>query len=158
MALTVGDFIADLRESRRHFLKHLKGLKTDQVDWKPYPKCLSVRETLAHLIVDDRSALESLQTGGEPHYDRHHVKEQDLDRLIVLLGKSHEALVAFLTEEYGSESPETLGFAWGDTMAIGRAIHKFSSEDWYHAGQVAFIRQATDPDWDYYAEIYGKKG
>ena len=29
-----------------------------------------------------------------------------------------------------------------------------SSEDYYHAGQITFIRMATDPQWDYYRSIY----
>lgn len=158
MALSVKDFITGLRESRRHFLKHIKGITPEQMDWKPYPNCLSIRETVQHLIVDDRAALESLQTGSEPHYERHTVKETDFDRLVILLNKSHEALVGFLDEEYGPETFDTLGFAWGQAMPIAQAIVHFSSEDHYHAGQVAFIRQATDPAWSYYKEIYGWRG
>ena len=48
--------------------------------------------------------------------------------------------------------------AYGTPMKLGRAIAHLSSEDFYHAGQVAFIRIATDPSWDYYAVIYAHEG
>lgn len=54
MAFDVDSLIEGVRESRRFFLKHLKGLRDDQWEWKPYPECKSIRETLAHLVSDDR--------------------------------------------------------------------------------------------------------
>lgn len=72
MALTLDDLIASFLFRRTRFLKHVDGLQEDQWDWKPYPECKSVRETVAHLIVDDRAALQrrflSRRAGGvHPH-------------------------------------------------------------------------------------------
>ena len=36
-----------------------------------------------------------------------------------------------------------------------RAAAYVSADDFYHAGQVAFIRMATDPAWCYSTEIFG---
>ena len=40
-------------------------------------------------------------------------------------------------------------------VALPQGIAYFSSEDFYHMGQVSFIRQASDPTWNYYEAIYG---
>jgi hypothetical protein len=44
---------------------------------------------------------------------------------------------------------------WGTPQKLGRAIAYLTAEDFYHAGQIAFIRMASDPEWDYYACVYG---
>jgi hypothetical protein len=38
------------------------------------------------------------------------------------------------------------------------AVAYLTAEDFYHAGQLAFIRMATDPGWDYFGSIYGGDG
>jgi hypothetical protein len=43
---------------------------------------------------------------------------------------------------------------WGQERKLGSALAFLTSEDYYHAGQVAFIRLATNPEWDYYGEIF----
>ena len=55
VSFTVHDLLEEAKGSRRYFLKHVKGLTAEQWDWKPYPECKSVRETVAHLISDDRA-------------------------------------------------------------------------------------------------------
>ena len=155
MAFTTETLVDGLRFSRRHFLKHLDGLREDQWDWKPYPECKTVRETLAHLVQDDRAALQALETGGEPDYDSWAEPERDREKLRALLDESHARLCAAIHGKYGDAPMETVASAYGAPMPLGAAIPYLSSEDYYHAGQVAFIRQATDPGWDYYAAIYG---
>lgn len=66
MSITIDDLIGGLERSRSHLLRHLKGVKESQWDWKPYPEAKSLRETLQHLVIDDRAALESMRTGEEP--------------------------------------------------------------------------------------------
>ena len=153
--MTVTDLVASVRASRRHFWKHLAGLTEAQWDWKPYPECKSVRETLAHLVQDDRAALEALRTGGEPDYEGATEPERDMARLRAILAESHEALCAAILEKYADSPLGDTASIWGSPMPLGRGIPYLCSEDFYHAGQVAFIRQATDPAWDYYGAIYG---
>ncbi len=38
MAYDIECIIDGIRESRRYFLKHIKGVREDQWDWKPYPE------------------------------------------------------------------------------------------------------------------------
>jgi uncharacterized damage-inducible protein DinB len=155
MPFTTAVLIEAIRHSRRHFLKHLRGLPDDQWDWKPYPECKSIRETLAHLVWIDRVALVSLETGAEPDYAALEEPEHDRDRLRALLEASHERLCQYLTTRYAAAPLDTEVSLYGDRQPLGRALAYFPSEDYYHSGQVAFIRMATDPGWDYYASIYG---
>jgi uncharacterized damage-inducible protein DinB len=154
MAYTVSDALEGVRQSREFFLKHLKDLRPEQWDWKPYPECKSVRETLAHLIVDDRTALESLESQGEPNYRDYDGDTSD-EALLAALAKSHSDLLSFVESRWKDAPLDTGIKLWGWPMALGAAIAYLSAEDHYHAGQVAFIRMASDPSWDYYAAIYG---
>lgn len=158
---TTADLIKGIEFSRQHFLKHVKGMTTEQCDWKPYPNCLSVRETLRHLRVDDLAAMDSMESGKEPKYEELQARvaqdssELNTADLIKLLEESHAQLKQYLETKYGNQPLDTMITVWGHQMPLSAGIPYFSGEDWYHAGQVAFIRQATDPDWNYYAEIYG---
>lgn len=159
MPFTTTDLIDHLKETRAHFMKHLAGAGPDLWDWKPYPECKSVRETLIHLVVDDRAALESLQNGKEPEYDRIAAETQEqagesVEALITILTDSHAKLLEYIERTYADEPLDSEVSVFGSTRKLG-LITYFSSEDFYHAGQVGFIRQAIDPKWDYYAAVYG---
>lgn len=155
MAYTVSDALGGLQGSRKFFLKHINGLTGEQWEWKPYPECKSVRETIAHLITDDRAALQSLETGKEPDYEALGESETDVERLLAILAESHSALCDFIAGKWADAPLDTTISVWGSEMSIAGGLAYLSTEDNYHAGQVAFIRQATDPAWDYYAAIYG---
>jgi len=137
MAFTVEDLIDSLRSSRRHFLKHLEGVREDQWDWKPYPECKSILETLAHLISDDRAAPQSMEMGKEPDYDALQESETDLARLCALMDEAHERLCTFIKTRFASAPLDTEVSAYGSPMKLGSAIACLTSEDYYHAGQVA---------------------
>ncbi len=155
MAQDLDTLIQGIRESRQYFLKHIQGVRDDQWDWKPYPQCKSVRETVAHLISDDRAFIEILDKGKIEDYGSLDEQERDLAKLLDMLAKSHESLCAFIRHKFAGTPLDTpVNFFTGETP-LGHAIAGISSEDYYHAGQVAFIRMATDPTWDYYAHIYG---
>ncbi len=154
MPFTLSDLLTDVRGARRHFLKHVNGLRDDQWTWKPYPECKSVAETLAHLISVDRMALESLRTGEMPDFVAFDVAECDREQLLTLLADSHAQLCAFLEERYWDAPLDLEVRLYGDPRKLGSAVAYLTSEDFYHSGQVAFIRMATDPGWDYYGQIY----
>jgi len=155
MPYCASDVAASLRASRRHFLRHLVGLAPDQWDWKPYPECMSVRETLAHLVCDDRAALEALQTGREPDYAAHQEAERDIEALRGMLDRSHDMLCEAIERDLVDKAIDAEVSAYGAPVKLGALAVILCSEDYYHAGQVAYIRQATDPSWDYYQAIYG---
>jgi len=133
-------------------------LKDDQWDFKPFPACKSIRETLQHLVVDDRAALNSLTTGGEPDYEAGACNITDLEQLHQALEESHDALLNAIRSRYASSGMDADICVWGSHEKLGSGLPYFSSEDFYHAGQVAFIRMASDPDWDYYETIYSDGG
>ena len=160
MAFGVEDLIDGLRGSRLHFLKHLKGLTAEQWTWKPYPECKSIQETIVHLVGDDRAALQALETGGEPEYEQ--ILEKafaeaggDKEQALDMLEESHENLCAYIAARFTGAQLDTEFAAFGTKMKVGSGIPYLSSEDYYHAGQVSYIRMATDPTWDYYSHVYG---
>ncbi len=156
MPVTVTDLVDAVRASRRHFWKHVDGLSGEQWGWKPYPECKSICETLAHRVVDDRAALAALESGGEPDYEAFAEPERDLERLRTLLAESHEALCQAILAKFDGAPLDTPMSVWGAVKPLGIGIPYLCSEDYYHAGQVAFIRLATDPAWEYYGAIYGE--
>lgn len=156
VSYSLDDLLHGLRHSRRFFLRHLDGLTDAQWDWKPYAECKSIRETVAHLVVDDRCALQSLESGHEPDYEGMQATETDRDRLLEMLSTSHQDLLRFIAVRYTGAPLDAPACLFGSPRKLAD-IGFLSSEDYYHAGQVAFIRMATDPTWDYYTAIYGTK-
>ena len=160
MAFTFEDLLGSLRASRSNFHKHLEGLRDDQWDWKPYPECKSIRETLIHLVVDDRAALDALENNGEPDYETLAAAATadahgDSTHLKALSDEAFTHLLELLMSRYADAPLDTEISVFGSMKKLGVAIPYFSSEDYYHTGQVAFIRMASDPTWNYYAAIYG---
>jgi hypothetical protein len=160
MAFTVEDLVAGLQSSRKFFLKHLFGLTDAQWSWKPYPECKSITEAVVHLIGVDRAAIASLESGGLPDFEG--ITNQaaaevgkDREKAVALLAQSHVALCSFITSRYGDAPLDTDVNIYGDSRKLGSGIPYLSSEDYYHAGQIAFARLASDPSWDYYGQIYG---
>lgn len=158
MAFGIDDLINGVRESRQFFLRHLNGVCEDQWDWKPYAECKSIRETLAHLISDDRATQYVLENGTFPNFDEMGVQAEDIEKLLEMLSESHAQFCAFLKQRFADTPLDTEVPYFSGKLPLGLAIGGMSSEDYYHAGQVAFIRMATDPSWDYYASIYGGQG
>lgn len=158
MALHINILIEGIRESRRFFIKHIEGLRDDQWDWKPHPECKSIRETLAHLVTDDRASIAMLRDGMVNDFSPFEVYETDVDKLLDLLNQSHEEYCAFVRDQFADTPLDTeINFFLGKTK-LALAISGISGEDHYHAGQVAFIRMATDPEWDYYKAVYDFSG
>ena len=157
MPLTLDDLIGGIERSRQYFLKHLEGVRDDQWDFKPFADCKSIRETLQHLIVDDRAAVESIKTGEEPNYEEGPYSVLDLEDLKRTLVESHQELLGELRRRHANSPLDADICVWGNHRKLGVGIPYFSSEDFYHAGQVAFLRMASDPSWDYYAAIYGEE-
>lgn len=155
MSFGIEDLIQGKQASREFFFKHLKGLREDQWDWKPYPECKSIREIIAHLITSDRMFIPLLEASGEIDFAAFEEKERDLDKLMVIIKKTHDELCTYIRSKF-ADAPLDMNvkFMMSD-MKLGSALAFMSTEDNYHTGQVAFIRIATDPSWDYYKEMFG---
>ncbi len=155
MSFGVPQIIASLNMAYKMTLKHIAGCSDEQWNWKPYPECKSIGETVEHLIVDNRATVYCLRTGGEPDYEKLGGTETDRARLMELLDDSHQQTIKYIEENYADKPLDTMVTMWGMEQPLGVALGGMVSEYSYHAGQVAFIRMATDPSWDYYASVYG---
>jgi hypothetical protein len=154
MPYTTDDVLKQLRHARGFLLKHLDGLTDEQWSSKPNAGCKSPLETLAHLIADDRCALDCLTSGTEPDYSAYDEPVTDRQTLLARLASTHEQLCAYIAERYGGATPDTEVCIYGQTGKLGGLTY-LASEDYYHAGQIAYVRLAADPAWDYYAQVYG---
>jgi hypothetical protein len=155
MSSTIATTVEPLIIARNHFLKHLCSIRDDQWDFKPFPNTMTMRDTLRHLVVDDLAALDSLQTGHEPDYDSFNVEEEAVEELLDRMSLARQALVDELISKIEESGEDIQICTWGQMRPLHVGIAYLTSEDYYHAGQVSFLRQASDPDWDYYATIYG---
>jgi len=163
MTFEMNDLTQAARESRENFVKLLDGLTDEQWTWKPYPECKSIRETLVHMIGNGRLMKQALHDPSQPidwagYYGAVAAELADIANadLIPLLRDSHsEALHALTTVTEGLPLDAPLAIFGQHPRKLGVVAASLSSEDDYHSGQVAFIRMATDPTWDFYAAMYG---
>jgi uncharacterized damage-inducible protein DinB len=153
----VDQMIDAVDQARQGFLKHLEGVTADQAVWKPYPGCKSIAETLDHLLWSDRTLVVILQSGKEPDYTTAPVAppSDTSDTLKSNLAAAHDSLMSYLKVAYSNSPLDTPVNFWGHQAPLWPALAGLTNEDSYHTGQVAYIRMATDPSWDYYANIYG---
>ncbi len=155
MAYTLENCIEGLEFARSHFLKHIAGFPEEHWDSKLIPDSKSVRETVQHLISDDLATLESLDTGGDPAYETLQVTEPDTQALLALLAETRAKLIATLRAKYTGAPLDQEISMWGFPFKLAAGIAMMSSEDYYHAGQVTLVRTAMEPEWDYYAAVFG---
>jgi|SRR5579862_8412624 len=141
--------------SRDYFLKHLEGMREYQWDFKPFAECKSALQTLQHLIIDDQAAVEALRTGVEPDFEAYQPTEGSHEELLQALQASHAELLAEIAARYPNPDEASPICIWGNQHPFRSGVAWLSSEDFYHAGQIAFIRMASDATWDYYGAIYG---
>lgn len=154
MYYDASDIVARLRHARSFLLRHLDGMTDEQWAFKPYPECKSALETVAHLISDDRCALDCLRTGAEPDYASYDEPVAGKAEMLARLAQTHAALCEHIEREYAASALDSEVCIYGETRKLGDLSY-LAAEDFYHAGQVAYARMATDPRWDYYAAVYG---
>lgn len=160
MSFTLENVLTDIQHSRAFFLRHLKGVTVEQWDWKPYAECKSIRDTVYHVIGTDDWTTKCLTEGAgtDVFFDciaeaTRRLEGKSPEELFAVVAESREKIYAELRRYL--ESPlDTPIKIWDENQSLGSAVAHLSSEDYYHAGQVAFIRMATAPSWDYYQDIY----
>jgi uncharacterized damage-inducible protein DinB len=159
--MEISQFIGGVRKSRAFCLKHLVGMSDAVFESKPNPECKSARETLMHLIAVDRGVLEAVKTAAFPDFFgiiasvQAETATHSRAELEAAASESHEALLGYLQATYGEKTPDDTMPLWGEPTPLGVAIPYLSSEDFYHAGQLGYLRLAAEPTWDYYSQIYG---
>ncbi|MHB1461745.1 MAG: DinB family protein [Armatimonadota bacterium] len=155
MAYGIPHLIFALNYSYGNMMKHINGCSDEQWNWKPYPECKSIKETVEHMIVDCRACVYCLRTAAMPDFEKMAVTETDRTKLFELLDQAHQQMIQYIEASYADTPLDTMVTMWGMQMPLAAAIGSMSTEYHYHAGQIAFIRMATDPQWDYYAAVFG---
>ena len=144
MAIGLEEVMENLYRTQRFFRAHLNGMQPEQWDWKPFPACRSVREILLHwaeIFAADDAALTAGLTAAFPNV----ASVQELMKEAGLrFGTGFSAQYA----ECGLDSRLPNG------VAVGTALASLAGEDNYHAGQIAFIRLATEPDWNWVQAVH----
>ncbi|MGC4047882.1 MAG: DinB family protein [Armatimonas sp.] len=158
--MEMSQLIESVQKSRVYCLKHLAGMSDEIFEAQPHPECKSARQTLLHLVGVDRSVLEGVKTAVMPDFfaiDAAVTAELgELPRAALedAIKASHEELLSYIQGTYGDKTPDDTIPLWGTPTPLGKAIPYLSSEDYYHAGQLGYMRLAADPAWDYYTAIY----
>jgi hypothetical protein len=143
--MTTEQLVASLAGSREFFHRHLLGMSEEQLDWKPYPHAFSAREMVAHMAKNDLGAIKVLEG---PQLDLAGLTPFEA---LAMTGKALESLL----EQHWQSRPQEALRRIGGAKGVGRGISYRSMEDYYHAGQIAYIRQAIDPSWDQDNLVYG---
>lgn len=144
MAVGLDEILDNFYRSQEFFRAHLNGMQDEQWDWKPFPACRSIREILLHWA--------ELFSPGETPLQA--ALKQPLPDVVAVQRLMKEAGAQFgagFREQCADSSMDSL---FPNGVAVGTILASLSGEDSYHAGQVAFIRLATDPDWDWVKAVH----
>ncbi len=149
--------LGQVRSQREMLFKLVTGLKPDQWNFQPYSHLNSIHSTLVHLLIVDRATVVKVEDGMSFDWDSM-VTDQERnaspDELITLLKTSLSNVIQFLETNFGSKTLDAPFLMFGSTKPVGAAICSLSEEYAYHNGQVSYLRQASDTDWDYYTALY----
>ncbi len=156
MAYGFEDMISGIEATRAQLFKHIDGISDEQWVWKPYVESKSIGESIKHLVWGDTETLRGLKDGGDPDYSTvpSGLPTESRDELLAQIKHSHSALVSHLKDTYASSPLDTMVSFYGHETKLGELLSGLRAEDTYHTGQIAFVRMATDPSWDYYTAIY----
>ncbi len=156
MSYGSAELISGVKEARRNLLKHLDGITPEQYAWKPYPQCKSISETLDHLIWSDLAIVQVASTGKAPDYTTTPMAPptKSYPELKSEMTRSHAALIDYLTRIYSGGPGDAPIKFYDHATTLGHAVGLILFQEGYHTGQIAFIRMAQDPSWDYYEAIY----
>jgi hypothetical protein len=97
----------------------------------------SIREIVGHLLEEDSEWLVLL--GG---------KSLSLDASIESLRLSNEALIGLLQANWADRVDEAFAILTGDGKGMEQAVTYRQIEDYYHSGQIAWLRLSVEPEWE----------
>ncbi len=144
MAVGLDEILDNFYRSQRSFRAHLNGMREEQWDWKPFPACRSIREILLHwadLFSPGETPLRAALKTATP----------DVAAVQRLMQEAGQRFGGGFREQYADAAMDS---PFPNGLALGSVLAGLSSEDSYHAGQVAFIRLATDPAWDWVRAVH----
>jgi len=144
MAVGLDEILDSVYRSQKFLRAHLNGIQGDQWDWKPYSACRSIREILVHWaeqFAKDDASLHSALQSATPNV-------AVIQRLMKEAGLRDGARYH---QQYLDAPMDSL---FPNGLPVGTVLASLSGEDNYHAGQIAFIRLATDPGWDWVKAVH----
>lgn len=144
MAVGLDEILDNLYWSQKYFRAHLNGMQDHQWDWKPFPGCRSIREILVHWADVFSAGDTALHSALEPVVPNVVVVQKLMKEAGLRYGEGYRQRCA--------DAP--MDSLWPNGTPVGSVLASLSGEDNYHAGQVAFIRLATDPEWDWVKAVH----
>ena len=134
------DLALALAASREFLLRQIRGLSFEDCAAKPRGALRSIEEIVEHMLANDAFCMAKLDA--EPFED-----EPD-QSAAARLTRSGMALTQVIRQKWaGNEHAALLRLAGGGA-GIARGVAYIQIEDFYHAGQVCWIRLVLHPDWD----------
>ena len=117
--------------------KVLEGVKESDLDFKPVPTAMSIREQIEHLC-EVYTAVEEESRGVEHAWGQFSVADKSWGNLTVVFASLRAKAV-----EVVSVPKDEKAYIAASGFMVGH--------EYYHIGQLASLRIATDPSWDPYS-------
>jgi hypothetical protein len=145
MAAGLEEVLSELSRSQKFYRAHLNGIQAGEWDWKPFPACRSIREILNHWVDSFAAEDTALRSALDPAVPDVAV----IQRLMREAGRRYSA---GFQQRYEGAAMDDLCLEGRNR--VGAVLASLGAEDNYHAGQIAFIRLAIDPEWDWVKAVH----
>ncbi len=145
--------LTQLRAQRNELRRLTHNLHEAQWDYQPYKQLNSIRTTLIHLLIVDRSAIVKMEDPMNFQWDTLVTEEERQSspaKLLDLLDVSLSNFESHYRQNYQSQSLDTPVELFGSERPLLSALFNMAAEYGYHNGQISFLRQASDTSWDFY--------
>ncbi len=145
--------LAQLRAQRTELRRLTNDLHDAQWDYQPYKQLNTIRTTLIHLLIVDRSAIVKMDDPMNFQWDAlvsEEERQASPEKLLDLLDASLVNFENHYRHNYESKPLDTPVQLFGSERPVLAALFNMAAEYGYHNGQISFLRQASDTSWDYY--------
>jgi uncharacterized damage-inducible protein DinB len=146
--------LAQLRAQRGELRRLTSGLKKEQWDFQPYSQLNSIRSTLVHLLIVDRSAMVKMDDPMNFSWDSMVTDEEtkaEPEQLLTLLATSLTNLENYYRQNFQALPLDATVQSFGSDTTVLAALFGLAVEYGYHKGQISYLRLASDAAWVYYS-------
>lgn len=140
------DLAMALAASREFLVRQVRGLTASECDYLVPGMRATVNQIVEHMIANDAFCMDKL--GGAKWIDDPSLSAEQR------LSRSGMALQQEIRANWSHKQEEALLRLAGGGEGIAKGVSYIQIEDFYHAGQVCWIRLAIQPDWDSDADTY----
>lgn len=140
------DLAMALAASREFLVRQVRGLSPAECDYLVTGMRATVNQIVEHMLANDAFCLDKL--GGTAWPDDPTLPADQR------LSRSGMALQQEIRANWADKQDEALLRLAGGGEGIAKGVSYIQIEDFYHAGQVCWIRLALQPDWDSNADTY----